>query len=101
MCHKPNKTTGSIVSILAGTADSSAGCCRQSPPGKAARSGQAFLWARFQPQYNIVAALFAEVADQYDEFLGDETKRKWEWKRRAEQERAFWGAAVAFIGSAF
>ena len=62
---------------------------------------QALLWARTQPIYNILAAVYAEVADQYDEFLGEETKRKWEWKRRAEQERAFWGAAVAFVGSAF
>lgn len=53
-----------------------------------------------QPIYSVIAAVYAEVADQYDEFLGDETKRKWEWKRRAEQERAFWGAAVIFAASA-
>ena len=64
------------------------------------RAMQALLWARIQPVHSVLAAVIAEVADQYDEFLGDETKRKWEWKRRAEQERAFWGAAVIFAASA-
>ena len=77
------------------------GCCRQSAPAMAARSGQAFLWARFQPFLSAVAAIIAEFVDEYDEFLGEETKRKWEWKRRAEQERVFWGAAVAFASGAF
>lgn len=75
--------------------------CRQSPPANAVRSVRALLWARIQPIYRVLAGVIAEVADQYDEFLGDETKRKWEWKRRAEQERAFWGAAVVFVASAF
>ena len=57
----------------------------------------ALVWALIQPSYSSAAAVFHEVADQYDEFLGDETKRKWEWKRRTEQEQAFWGAAVVFL----
>ena len=50
-----------------------------------------------QPYYAAVAARLDRLNFDYHEFLSEETKRKWEWKRRTEQERSFWDAATSFV----
>lgn len=38
--------------------------------------------------------------DRYREFIGEETKRKWEWQCRHEKEHAFWLGVVRAIWGA-
>ena len=41
----------------------------------------------------------AGVPRRYREFIGDETKRKWQWQRRNEEELKFWtGIVQAIVG---
>ena len=68
-----------------------------SPPVSAIRSLRAALWRVLQPYYAAVAARLDRLNFDYHEFLSEETKRKWEWKRRTEQERSFWDAATSFV----
>jgi hypothetical protein len=56
----------------------------------------AALWRILQPYYAAGAARSDQLVYSYREFLSEEVKRKWEWKRRTEQERGFWDEAVTF-----
>ena len=69
---------------------------RLSPPVTAVRGVIAALWRVLQPYYAAGAARSDQLVYSYREFLSEEVKRKWEWKRRTEQERAFWDDAVTF-----
>ena len=40
------------------------------------------------------------AAARYREFIGDETKRQWEWQVRHEQEHKFWLAVVQAVWGA-
>ncbi len=70
---------------------------RLSPPVTAIRNLRAAVWRVLQPYYAAAAARFDRLNFDYHEFLSEETKRKWEWKRRTEQERSFWDAATSFV----
>ncbi len=70
---------------------------RLSPPVTAIRNLRAAVWRVLQPYYAAAAARIDRVNFDYHEFLSEETKRKWEWKRRTEQERSFWDAATSFV----
>lgn len=70
---------------------------RSSPPVTAIRGLLAALRRLSQPYCGAAAAQWGRLYYDYHEFLSEETKRKWEWKRRTERERTFWDAAVTFV----
>ena len=56
----------------------------------------AALWSVLRPYHAAATAQSDQLLYSYREFLSEEVKRKWEWKRRTEQERGFWDAVVTF-----
>lgn len=44
-----------------------------------------------------ICQLLPRVAVRYREFLGEETKREWSWKRHTEKEWALWVRVVNFV----
>ncbi|CAL8472162.1 g11704 [Coccomyxa elongata] len=54
---------------------------------------------RYQEIRELIGAWWEVREERYREFIGDETKRKWQWQRRNEEELKFWtGIVQAIVG---
>ena len=73
----------------------------KSPPVAAVLGVIAAVRAAFQPLSDAIAALkqrWESMCEDYNQFLAEETKKKWTWSKRNRQELEF---LAGFPGYAF
>jgi hypothetical protein len=71
-----------------------------SPPLAALAAALAALRAKLQPLYAFAAACQArldQLNEDYNQFLAEETKRRWTWSKRNAKELVFWQAVPPYI----
>ncbi|KAK9824210.1 hypothetical protein WJX72_008561 [[Myrmecia] bisecta] len=56
--------------------------------------------SKLGPLYRVLDAvrwLLAQIGESYEEFVNEETKRQWRWKRKTEKELKFWIDVKNFV----
>lgn len=72
----------------------------QSPPIVAVLAAIAAVRAKLQPLYDLIAALQAKLDvlnEDYNQFIAQETKRKWTWSKRFAKELTFWQSVPPYL----